>query len=246
MYANEYEYIESLSDLDKVEQLKNMLINRATGGEADNGIYVRLRRNLISKTELNERLPRFVKTCRSTDEFWSFIKSEIEGNGSYEKRRRLIREAFDPLLSYLESIELQSDSTIELSSVKEASTIDEELNLLIEEAKTRFKNPKDKKIALEKLWDAFERIKTYYGDNKKLSAEELVRKISSDFDYEFIKNEFKELTRIGNNYNIRHHEKDKEIIKEEKHVEYLFFRMLALLNLCVSNIQDQEENEWPF
>ena len=55
MYSNEYEYIESLSDLDKVEQLKNMLISRATGGEADNGIYVRLRRDLISKTEFNER-----------------------------------------------------------------------------------------------------------------------------------------------------------------------------------------------
>ena len=239
MYENFYhEDIESLSELEKVESLKNMLVSRATGGEANKDSYNKLRKYFMSHEKTKQRLPRFVKTCRTLDEFWQFIKTEIEGNGNYTKRRTFLKEAFEPLLSYLEELELSSDSIIELSSIKQAQTIDEELNLLIEEAKRRFKSSNDKKIALEKLWDAFERIKTYYGNNKKLSAEELVKKISSDFDYEFIKNEFKELTRIGNNYNIRHHERDKEIIKEEKHIEYLFFRMLALLNLCVANIQE--------
>ncbi len=241
MYENFYrEDINSLSELEKAENLKNMLVSRATGGGADDDSYKKLRTLFMSKEETKQRLPRFVKTCRTLDEFWQFIKTKIEGNGSYAKRRMFLKKAFEPLLTYLEELKLSSDSTIELSSIKKVQTIDEELNLLIEEAKRRFKSPNDKKIALEKLWDAFERIKTYYGDNKKLSAEELVKKISSDFDYEFIKNEFKELTRIGNNYNIRHHERGRELIKEEKHIEYLFFRMLALLNLCVANIQKQD------
>ena len=102
------------------------------------------------------------------------------------------------------------------------------------------KNQNDKKIALEKLWDAFQRIKTYFGDNKKVSAEELVNLISNDFDFEFINSEFKTLTKIGDQYNIRHHERNTILITEDKHIEYLFFRMLALLNLCVENIHEKE------
>lgn len=36
------------------------------------------------------------------------------------------------------------------------------------------------------------------------------------------------------------YETDKIIISENKHIEYLFFRMLALLNLCAENIHERE------
>lgn len=45
-------------------------------------------------------LPRFVKTCRSIQQFWGYIKEQHE---KYEGRRKHIYEAFQPLLDHLES-----------------------------------------------------------------------------------------------------------------------------------------------
>ena len=145
---------------------------------------------------------------------------------------------------------LRTNDTIDLTSVLDlnvniellfdtkANTKDEELNSLIQEAKERFLNPSDKQIAVEKLWDAFERIKTYFGTNKKESSEELIDLIKGELDYKFFQEEFLKLTYIGNNYRIRHHEKDKKEITETNNLKYLFFRMLALIDLCLKNIRE--------
>ena len=163
------------------------------------------------------------------EQFWNFIKTKFSGSGCYTERKQYIHNTFQELLGFLEEQILNNNgaSIIKLSKVEKVLTIDQELNSLIEEAKKRFQNPRDKKIALEKIWDAFQRIKTYFGDNKKVSAEELVNLISNDFDFEFINSEFKTLTKIGDQYNIRHHERNTILITEDKHIEYLFFRMLA-------------------
>jgi len=137
-------------------------------------------------------------------------------------------------LAYL----LDFNVNIELLFDKQVQTDDEELNILIKEAKDRFFNPKDKQIALEKLWDAFERIKTYYKGNKKQSSEKLVSIIAKDFDCELLDSEFMVLTKIGNNYRIRHHETDKKEITDTKHLNYLFFRMLSLIDLCLTSINE--------
>lgn len=126
----------------------------------------------------------------------------------------------------------------ELLFDNQAQTADEELNILIKEAKERFYNPKDKQIAVEKLWDAFERIKSYFDKNKKISANKLVNLISDKFDKETMENEFNLLTKIGNNYRIRHHEIGKIEITEDEHLNYLFFRMLSLLDLCLISIKN--------
>jgi len=137
-------------------------------------------------------------------------------------------------LSYL----LDFNVNTELLFDKQIQTDDNELNKLIKEAKDRFFNPKDKQIAIEKLWDAFERIKTYYEGNKKQSSEKLVLIISENFNSEIIESEFKTLTKIGNDYRIRHHETDKKEISETKHLNYLFFRMLSLIDLCLTSINE--------
>ncbi|PHR53576.1 MAG: hypothetical protein COA44_15235 [Arcobacter sp.] len=127
----------------------------------------------------------------------------------------------------------------------EAKTSDIELNTLIEEAKERFINPKDKQIALEKIWDAFERIKTYFsaeGLKKNHSASKLVEIISDNFDKDFMNDEFKKLTNIGNSYRIRHHEVDKIELTPE-HTNYFFFRMLTLIDLCLIFLNTKEVEE---
>lgn len=126
----------------------------------------------------------------------------------------------------------------ELLFDKQAQTDDEELNKLIKDAKDRFFIPEDKQIAVEKLWDAFERIKTYYVGNKKQSSEKLVSLISKNFSSELLDAEFQILTKIGNQYRIRHHETDKKEIIEAKHLNYFFFRMLTLIDLCLTSIND--------
>jgi hypothetical protein len=68
---------------------------------------------------------------------------------------------------------------------------------------------------------------------KKISSEKIVSIISENFDEEFINTEFKVLTVIGNTYSIRHHEVGKEELTS-KHINYFFFRMLSLIDLCLS------------
>lgn len=139
-------------------------------------------------------------------------------------------------LAYL----LDLNVNIELLFDKKIQTKDDILNELIQEAKKRFFNPNDRQIALEKLWDAFERVKTYFDGNKKTSSERLVNIISENLDYDLFNSEFSILTKIGNNFRIRHHETDKKEIVETKHFNYLFFRMLSLIDLCVISINENK------
>ena len=94
--------------------------------------------------------------------------------------------------------------------------------------------------AVEKIWDAFERIKTYYYPtlDKKKSVEKIINDIS--YGNEHIKKmfdvEFKVLTDIGNSYRIRHHEKNKIDILNDLHYEYFYKRCLSLISILLRNI----------
>lgn len=101
-------------------------------------------------------------------------------------------------------------------------------------------NKSEYSYAVEKIWDAFERIKTYYPTlDKKKSAEKIINDIS--YGNEHIKkmfdNEFKVLTDTGNSYRIRHHEINKIDISKELHYKYFYKRCLALISVIVENLQ---------
>ncbi|MDP1383373.1 hypothetical protein Q8G31_27030 [Priestia megaterium] len=118
---------------------------------------------------------------------------------------------------------------------------DDKLNELVNNAIQYIRKPQaeSRSIALEKIWDAFERIKTFYVPaNKKASATQLVQSVSGQTDGfdNMLEIEFKNLTDIGNNYQIRHFETNKIEIKSTKQVDYLFYRMIALIDLCMSDI----------
>lgn len=89
----------SLTRLDRVEALKNMLVSRATGGDGNDALYRETRRELLEDMVLAERMPRFLRTCRTVVEFWQYIKDMF---GSYAERRAWLRDEFDPLLTFLE------------------------------------------------------------------------------------------------------------------------------------------------
>lgn len=83
----------------KIEMLKNMLVARATGESADEGDYQILRQELLAHPLLKDKLPRFVRTCRTFGEFWPFIKDKF---GTYAERRGFLGEQFNPVLTFLE------------------------------------------------------------------------------------------------------------------------------------------------
>lgn len=157
---------------------------------------------------------------------------------SYEKAIQEFKNFIQESIIASESLDLglvlDMNVNIELLFDNKANTEDSTLNDLIKEAKERYLN-NDKQVALEKLWDAYERIKTIFtseGLNKKLSAIKLSELISENFEEDFINEEFQRLTNIGNGYRIRHHETGKRELTPE-HENYFFFRLLSFIDLCL-------------
>ena len=100
--------------------------------------------------------------------------------------------------------------------------------------------PEAPKDAAEKIWDAFERLKTYYTSlDKKKSAEKIVNDISNNEQpfADLFNAEFKALTDIGNKYRIRHHETDKIDVTDYKHYDYFFNRCLSLIALAIQYLK---------
>jgi hypothetical protein len=84
---------------------------------------------------------------------------------------------------------------------------------------------------LEKLWDAFERIKTILDQAKRKAAEALVEAATdgaTPMETEMLPSEMKALTDIGNDFRIRHHETGASELTTASSDE-LFVRMYALL-----------------
>ena len=112
--------------------------------------------------------------------------------------------------------------------------------LIVAVQKHKSPYPDDQKDAVEKIWDAFERLKTYYTNkNKKESADQIIGDMSDGKDayIELFTAEFKLLTEIGNKYRIRHHETNKIDITDIRHYDYFFNRCLALIGTAIQYLK---------
>lgn len=116
-------------------------------------------------------------------------------------------------------------------------TGDGDLDRMLEYARTRFfsRSLDVRRESLEKLWDAWERLKTIEpGKNKKEQTAALLARASKDPNLlERLNTEALELTEIGNMFMIRHTEKDKIPITESGHIDYLFERMYSIIHLLL-------------
>lgn len=93
-----------------------------------------------------------------------------------------------------------------------------------------------KKLAVEKIWDTFERIKTVLiPNNKKKSANKLANKMGKNNSelVSIFEEEFNKLTIIGNTLNIRHFELDTIDINNNDYCDYFYQRCAALINLAI-------------
>jgi len=122
------------------------------------------------------------------------------------------------------------------------NTGDERLNELLEIAYSKFflPRPESRIESLEKIWDAFERLKTYFEENKQISAGQLIDVLSENNSLfrEHIECEFNELTKIGNKFQIRHFERGKVQLDSNLHIDYFFYRMSCLIHLCVESLKN--------
>jgi hypothetical protein len=117
------------------------------------------------------------------------------------------------------------------------NTGDQRLDELLRTALTRFlsRNKSDRQDALEKLWDAFERLKTLeFGGDKKASIVALINRAAPNSGLrDHLDAEATALTRIGNSFHIRHSEHGQEELPGDPAVDYLFIRLAALIALLL-------------
>lgn len=100
--------------------------------------------------------------------------------------------------------------------------------------------PAARQDSVEKIWDALERLKTYYTSlNKKDSVSKIVNSMGNGQSYfiTIFNEEFKTLTNIGNEFKIRHHETNKIDITDVNHYDYFFNRCLSLISLAIKYLQ---------
>ena len=101
-------------------------------------------------------------------------------------------------------------------------------------------NPTARQDSVEKIWDALERLKTYYTTlDKKHSSKKIVNDMANGNDdfADLFNNEFKVLTDIGNKYRIRHHETDRIDITDVRYYDYFFNRCLSLIALAIQYLR---------
>jgi hypothetical protein len=116
-------------------------------------------------------------------------------------------------------------------------TGDAETDRLLRDSRRLILSPhiEDRRNALEKLWDAFERIKTLEpGNDKRAQATALLDKaVQAPRFRAFLEKEARELTEIGNNLQIRHFETTQEKLERPEEVDYLFHRMFSFISLVL-------------
>lgn len=117
------------------------------------------------------------------------------------------------------------------------NTGDRTLDNMLDESRTKFsdRNPLVRREALERLWDAWERLKSLAdpGD-KKRSIKIILDSIAQEPSLRArLEEEAAELNSIGNSHLIRHSEVSQVPVIDVDHVDYFFHRLFAMIQLML-------------
>ncbi len=175
-------------------------------------------------------------TCQNSRNVCAEFRDEI--NGIFQKTGLLYSLNTDLQVERIvENSPLTPAVEAAVATVAEVGTRD-----LLREAILLHRSPypADIRDATEKIWDAFERLKTYYTTmNKRDSSNKIINDMAAgQASYvTLFEDEFKALTKIGNDYRIRHHETDKVEISNIRYYDYFFNRCLSLIALAIQYLQ---------
>jgi hypothetical protein len=107
---------------------------------------------------------------------------------------------------------------------------------LVREAITQYQdpNPAARQRAAEKLWDAWERLKTLDDADKKRGSTAMLDRAAQEPAFRAqLETEANTLTKLGNEFQIRHFETSKTAIVDPAQLDYLFHRLFALIQLVL-------------
>lgn len=114
------------------------------------------------------------------------------------------------------------------------NTGDSILDNALDECRAKFlsPNPLIRREALERLWDAWERLKSLADLDKRKSIALLLDRASSEPSFRaLLETEARALNEIGNGRLIRHYEIAQVPVVDSDHVDYLFHRLFAMMRL---------------
>ncbi|NOT60374.1 MAG: hypothetical protein HOP19_09135 [Acidobacteria bacterium] len=172
------------------------------------------------------------------DHFLSFDREE--GFREYQEAvNRLFQRCRHPYQLVSGGIERLAPLLVSEILDQDFNSQDAELNRILATAVRKYRDPdlEVRKEALEKLWDAWERIKTVPDFDKKTGINQLLQNSIPEPNLRGrIELEAKALTKIGNDFMIRHTETNKTPISCSEHVDYLFHRLFALMRLFLKYI----------
>ena len=191
----------------------------------------------ISERCNNERYRNYQTIdCLNTSDIFNDFQEAI--NGIFAEAGLLYELTHEKIIERIvENSPLTSEIENNFAAVNEIGTRE-----LLKDAVALYKtpNPAARQDSVEKIWDALERLKTYYITlDKRRSSEKIVNDMAGgNSDYvDLFNEEFKMLTSIGNKYRIRHHETDKIDITDVRYYDYLFNRCLSLIALAIKYLQ---------
>ena len=162
-------------------------------------------------------------------------------NLAYELRKGVIKDLHSKTIDRIvlnDSFEIPDSETQDM------------LNLAVEKFYSR--NPEDKKIALEKLVDVYQRISSWEDKDKKKSIEKLLERASGgDIRIkEALGCDLNSMWKIANDFMIRHTEVGKIPITDNDFREYLFYAYYNCIRLILMKYKyakgTSEEDEVPF
>lgn len=85
--------------IDMLDKYKAGLLSKATSGNMDNQYYIQTRDSLMKEVAIKDKIPKFIKSCRTADEFRTYMQSEFP---DYARRRKLITDSINGLIEYIE------------------------------------------------------------------------------------------------------------------------------------------------
>lgn len=196
----------------------------------------------ISERWNNERYQNYkIIDCFDTSDIFEKFQKEI--NEIFTESGLLYELTNEKMVERIvENSPLTKEIENDFVAVQEIGTRD-----LLKDAVVLYKtpNPTARQDSVEKIWDAFERLKTYYTAlDKKKSSQKIVNDMANgnnDF-IDLFDDEFKKLTEIGNRYRIRHHETNKIDITDDRHYDYFFNRCLSLIALAIKYLDKANTN----
>lgn len=104
----------------------------------------------------------------------------------------------------------------------------------------RSPEPANRRVAVEKLWDAWERLKTLLDSNPSIGNKMLLGVAANEKKFrELLEHDAKQLRDAGNDFRIRHFKTvSTEIVRIEQY-DHLFHRLFALVNLLLVSLKNE-------